>query len=223
MNDAELDEAVAAVKAIGAALLATSSDWTLPEASGLRRAVGSMEANAPRFMREGSIGTAMREAFSACIAAGMKVKDCGAIRSAVLAAIGIYPLTWSVQNTAIRLSLACEAQVLSTMRFVTRAEVEAHLARIAMDFEAAETVASDSKDAGTYRALVTLRGSVVRDLIERGRRLPRRVPYSVGTIRPSLALAARFYNDANRAEEIAANNGARHPLFCPAQGTVLSV
>lgn len=72
----------------------------------------------------------------------------------------------------------------------------------------AATVADD-----VYDALRALRAAVVRDVAARGGDLARLVAYTPPATAPVLVLAQRLYADATRADELAARNALRHPLF----------
>ena len=62
----------------------------------------------------------------------------------------------------------------------------------------------------------------MRDLTERGRPLPRYVTFETGLPLPAVVLAHRLYQDAGRADELAAENDAAHPAFMPTAGRALS-
>lgn len=72
-------------------------------------------------------------------------------------------------------------------------------------------------DAGTARALSTLRAAIVRDVATRAELLKQRSTYTPLAVLPSLVLAHRIYQDASRADELVQRNGVRHPAFVPAQ------
>lgn len=62
-------------------------------------------------------------------------------------------------------------------------------------------------------ALAKLRASVTRDVAARAELLRRAAVFQPAAILPSLVLAHRIYQDANRADELEARNGVRHPIF----------
>lgn len=72
----------------------------------------------------------------------------------------------------------------------------------------------------SYRALSHLRMSLVRDLMERGARLPNLIRIENLMTQPALVIAQRIYGDASRADEIVTRNQIRHPGFVPGGQTL---
>jgi prophage DNA circulation protein len=77
------------------------------------------------------------------------------------------------------------------------------------------TVAGDKGDDRTYRALRSLRMSVVADLTTRGGDLAQLMTVTAAMPIPSLALAYRLYGDATREAEIVGDANPPHPAFMP--------
>ena len=71
--------------------------------------------------------------------------------------------------------------------------------------------------AAVARALTNVRAAVVRDVAVRSEFLLSRAIYTPQAVLPALALAHRIYQDARRADELAARNGVPHPAFMPAR------
>ena len=71
--------------------------------------------------------------------------------------------------------------------------------------------------AAVARALTNVRAAVVRDVAARSEFLLRRASYTPQAVLPALVLAHRIYQDARRADELAARNGVPHPAFMPAR------
>lgn len=65
------------------------------------------------------------------------------------------------------------------------------------------------------RALTNVRAAVVRDVAARSEFLLRRASYTPQAVLPALVLAHRIYQDAWRADELAARNGVPNPAFMP--------
>ncbi len=102
-------------------------------------------------------------------------------------------------------------QAASALRSRVVAALDAEIAR-----------AGDEARDGAYLAMTSLRGAVIADLTARGAGLAPIVPYALGAPLPALALAHRLYQDADRAEDLAARNPCWHPAFLPASGEALS-
>lgn len=85
--------------------------------------------------------------------------------------------------------------------------------------------AEAAADAGAddlYRAWQALTALAMQDMIERAQNLPQLADYTLNDVLPSAVLAQRFYQDPDRAAELAALNGVQHPLFMPRAGRRLS-
>lgn len=70
--------------------------------------------------------------------------------------------------------------------------------------------------AAVARALSDLRAAVVRDVATRAEYLRQRSTFTSVAVLPALVLAHLIYQDADRADELAARNAVEHPLFVPA-------
>jgi prophage DNA circulation protein len=77
------------------------------------------------------------------------------------------------------------------------------------------TVAGDQGEDDVYQQLRYLRAQVVLDLNRRGAQLPTLATVTTAVAMPSLAIAQRLYRDVDRADELVARAGARHPGFMP--------
>jgi prophage DNA circulation protein len=77
-------------------------------------------------------------------------------------------------------------------------------------------VAGDSGDDAGFQALSTLRAQTLPALQNRAAKLPRlRTLLAPPGPAPALVIAHDLYGDCDRADEIVARNGIRHPLFPP--------
>jgi hypothetical protein len=73
--------------------------------------------------------------------------------------------------------------------------------------------AGDNFDDTSYAALSALRVAVIEDLAARGATKAVVLTRHFGAVMPSLAMAWRLYQDANRAGDILARNDVPHPAF----------
>ena len=92
------------------------------------------------------------------------------------------------------------------------------LALVDRQSEAANLAGADD----LYRAWLSLGALSMADMIARAQNLPSRVGYATGVSRSALVLAQLWYQDAARADELAALNDAMHPMFMPSSGVRLS-
>lgn len=67
------------------------------------------------------------------------------------------------------------------------------------------------------RELVGLRGAITRDVQQRAELLRETSTFTPMAVLPSVVLAHRIYQDADRADELVARNDVRHPAFVPAR------
>jgi prophage DNA circulation protein len=77
-------------------------------------------------------------------------------------------------------------------------------------------------DDNLVQAWTALYAAVATDLTTRGKQLPSLVQFTTPAPMPSLWLANRLYQDADRAAEICARNGIIDPAFCPTTIEALS-
>ncbi|MFV3377325.1 DNA circularization protein [Pseudomonas sp. NY11226] len=76
-------------------------------------------------------------------------------------------------------------------------------------------IAGDLGDDASYAAMREVRRVVIEDLNERGADLAALQTYSFNAALPSLVLANRLYQDANRSAELVSQANPIHPAFMP--------
>lgn len=79
--------------------------------------------------------------------------------------------------------------------------------------ERLEALAFATLDDELHTALMDLRASVVKDINARAVKLPRVIGYTPPMTLPMLLIAHQLYGDASRADELAARNNIRNPMF----------
>jgi prophage DNA circulation protein len=119
-----------------------------------------------------------------------------------------------------RAALAAEARRVPEYEFASREEALAYRDDLNARLMAAARRAADLGDDGSAAALTALRNAVARDLNARAGDLSRVASIRPASTQPSLRLAWQLYGDdpdtvLDRASEIAARNGVRHPGFVP--------
>jgi prophage DNA circulation protein len=222
MTSDEANEVLGIVQRSGSAVLSAAVDPTGNIGTALRRAVGMMVTdqnmiNLPTFV----------VAFSICLelarlsAATLVTMD--RVRKAALAETPVTLPAVQAVLAIVRLTLACEAQIVAAMAFTSRDQVDAIALSMNDAFTQTAEVAADDMDAGAYQALIHLQGDVIQHLVDRGRLLPRVIDYSYQVVMPVLRMAQRAYADPSRYQELIGENGIVHPGFCPQQGRMLAV
>lgn len=83
--------------------------------------------------------------------------------------------------------------------------------------------AADAGDDASYAALKGLRRAVSQDLTARGADLAHVKEFAMPSNLPALALASRYYGDADRMDELLYHADPPHPAFMPAQFKALAV
>ena len=223
MTFAQRRVAVAALKAVLDALLASGVDAANQDGATLRQLCGALAADAVDQVQAGTFGVPLLACFRAATTAGATFAGMDRVRQQAQAVTASDLPVQRVAQTAVRLALAEIARILAATTFTSRQDIDAALARVNAAFIPAEDFAAAQFNNVVWRALLASHGDIVRDLTARARPLPRIVTYSFGTRMPVLTLANRLYGDAGRAEELLAENrDTVHPLFMPASGRALS-
>jgi hypothetical protein len=222
MTSDEADEVLSIVKRICPVVMSSAIDTSGNAGTALRRCVGMMHADFNMIDL-----TAFGVAFSLSIDLARHCKatlvTIDRVRKAALAE---KPMTLPAVQTVlamVRLTLACEARIISFMKFKSREEVDALAVQMHAAFSQASEVAADDLDAGIYMQIIRLHGDVTRHLADRGRILPRVVAYNHQVVMPALRMAQRAYGDASRYQELIDENDVVHPAFMPMQGKMLAV
>lgn len=121
------------------------------------------------------------------------------------------------------MALAEIANAVSAIAPRSYDEALAFRQRLGRAFDVTIDRASDIGAFALMRPLRETQAALTRDLIERGRPLARLVSYETGVPLPAVVLGHRFYQDASRADELFAENGATdHPSFMPMSGKAYS-
>lgn len=218
-----LKEAVALTRRLLPVLRSVPLDSASPRAADFRRALGIVDADAEVMIRNAAISGPLSQAFGFAFDLGGTVDRFDRVRKA---AEDEAPVSVEAEIMAllfIRLALVYEARaIIANVTFKSRQDVDAMKARMSAAFAPAQEYAADNKEPEVFRALVALHSAVIRDLVTRGRPLPRMTNYRFGRSLPSLRLAQRLYGDASRAEEMRDENKIPSPLFMPIVGQALS-
>lgn len=223
MTFAQRRVAVAALRAVLDALLASGVDAASQDGATLRQLCGALSADAVDQVQAGTFGTPLGACFAAATAAGATFPGMDRVRQQAQSVTAADLPIQRVAQTAARYALIEIANILRVTTFTSRQDVDAALARVNAAFVPAEDYAAGQFNSRPWRTFIALHAAVVRDLNTRARPLPRIVSYSFGTRMPLLTLANRLFGDASRADELLAENpDTVHPLFMPDMGRALS-
>jgi prophage DNA circulation protein len=163
----------------------------------------------------------------------------GLARTPARALAALRPLLWFGDSLALAAGLASNARrerdnaaalqllvrqaaAIESVRAVTAINFDSYDDAVRVRTELADAIddlETDTADAGeeaAWRALVDLRGAMVRDVTARGGSLARLFRLTPQSVEPALVLAYRIYADADRDAEIVARNRVARPGFVPA-------
>ena len=222
MKSPAITESVAILARFTAATLATGFTGAGEKGADVRRACGTLDASAEAALTRGEVASLVHACLHMARFAGATLEGMGRVRNALADEDPVYAVGQAVVAGSIRLCLSQEARILAAATLVSRDDVDRYTARMNDAFAGAEEIAADAGETGVYRALAALHAAVTRDLTTRARPLPRMVSYRLPTSIPALALANRFYGDADRADDLIQENRVVHPLFMPLAGRALS-
>jgi prophage DNA circulation protein len=218
----DAEEVMGIVRRVAVVVLSTVPSKRGPTAAALRRAVGIMVAD-ENMTHIGTFAIAFRVCLDLARLSGATLQTMGRVRAAALAETPqSLPAVLTVQ-AMIRLGLAQEARLVTSINFTSRDDAVAVADSMTAAFTEAAEVASDDLDAASYMAIIGLQASVTKYLADSGLLLPRVVPYSFPITMPSLTMAQRTYTDAERADELRLENKVVHPAFMPRDGRMLAV
>lgn len=223
MTFAQRRIAVAALRAVLDALLASGGDASSADGATLQQLCGALSADAVDRVQTSTFGTPLLACFARATAAGATFAGMDRVRQVAQAVTTPDLPVQQVAQTAAVYALCEITNILADTTFTSRQDIDAALARVNAAFGPAEDFAAGRFNDTVWRALVAQHGAVVRDLTARARPLPRIVSYGVAVRMPLLTLANRLFGDAGRADELLAENrDTVHPLFMPPAGRALS-
>jgi hypothetical protein len=218
----EADEVMAMINRIGPVVLSAAVSPKGKVGAGLRRSVGAMMADA-NMTHPATFAIVFGISLDLARRCGATLVTMDRVRKAALAEAPVGLPAVQTKLAIVRLTLACEARILTTMTFRSRDEVDEIAEAMRAAFSQTSEIAADDLDAGVYMALIQLHGAVTKHLVESGRQLPRIVNYSYQMVMPSLRMAQRVYGDPRRSTELINENHVVHPAFMPLSGKMLAV
>jgi hypothetical protein len=188
----------------------------------VRTAVGDFIANGLALIAADAQGPALQNIYTLAFNAGITQPQLASIFD-FIGPIATTTLGGSLtKDWLAELTLAFECQVIATMSFVSRDQVDGVMTVLIAQFTPLEEAFADAMDQASYRALLQLRSGIVGYLTQTAQPLPRLVNFEFYQVLPTLVQAYRLYADASRADELRAENNVVHPLFAPRTGVALS-
>src|SRR5215469_5702257 len=180
--------------------------------SDLRTAVGDFLANVETYLRADTWGPPLDSIFELARLTGMTVYQLEEVRKVGAALTPIL----------LGAILVTQCRMIADMTFVSREDVSV-IQQIMNDaFLPMEELSADDMDQATFAALIALHAALVFHLAQTARPLPRMLSYEFYAALPTLVIAYKLYSDANRADEVRAENKIVHPAFSPRIGHGLS-
>lgn len=208
-------EAVSVLTTVLETLRGVPGDATTTDAAALYQRIGVLEAEMAAGSLPASLGTRLLACFEAARTAGATQAAMGRARAAIGALSVSTPPAAYIQAAAVQMCLVEEAKIVAATTYRSRDAIQTAREALTIAFDNAQAQAADAGAGAVYRALVALQGAVARDLSARSRPLPRIATFSYSANLPTAVLATILYDDADRADEIRAENGINHPLFAP--------
>jgi hypothetical protein len=203
-------------------LLGTSSDQQGRSGSDLRRACGDVLANGQSYIVHNTIGPALNGCFIQARLTGATLDEFNNIRAEIDAVATVSQVAIMIQQTCVAFCLQQMAQVLVTITFTSREDVDRVRVLLVAAFAAAEETAADEMASAIYRSLISLDAAIMFFLYDTARPLPQILDFQFAAIRPTLIQSYRLYSDASRADELRNENKVVHPAFSPRIGRALS-
>lgn len=180
----------------------------------LRRKIGIMRVDFMKQVNAGIFANELLTIFSLAAEANTALHGMVSVRNSLFAETPQDQIAKALVTSSIILCLSAETRLIVAIEFTSRDDVEVMMARMKDAFEIARELAVEDKESGAYETLTYMGGSLTNHLANTARPLPRMINFTVSKPLPALALSNRLYFDANRWEEIVAENKIIHPAFC---------
>lgn len=222
MKPGDIREGARILRAVLSTLALVVTDHGSDEAAELRRLAGKLDARIETAINDATIGEETRAVFDQAQVVGLDAAGVSRLRNVVESTTVTTVIGQLVATLCERLILVAFARVVADTTYESRTDVDEMMNVADAFFDPAIEFASDIDDLDAFRDLTTLHASVVRRLSIASRPLPRVSTYSYTMSLPSLTLAGKLYNDADREDELIAENKVWHPLFMPPSGRALS-
>lgn len=188
----------------------------------LRRVVGNFQAHEVELVESFTIGTQLFNCFEQARLAGATLDTMDAVRVVMIAEQPTFNFGKTAKLSGMVFSFVEQCTMISTMKFVSRTDVEAMMLRMNNVIETLKLEVSELLDGMDYQSLTMLAASLVQHLAVTERKLPQIVSYVMPTVRNALSLSNYFYDDGARWEELINENKIINPVFFTRDIRVLS-
>lgn len=192
------------------------------EGLALRTAVHDFIADALYIVQNDLSGPPLSEIFDLARETGITFFPLDEVRRAAVAEEPETVGAFILKNALICLTLATECEVISSMTFKSRDDVENIRNRMNEAFLPMEEIAADEMAQATYGSLIRTHAALSFFLTETARPLPRMLGYQFFAPLPSLVIGYKLYSDASRGDELKDENKVVHPAFMPRTGRALA-
>lgn len=180
----------------------------------LRHQIGKIRTNYITMISGGTFATELRACFKSALAAKVKLASLAIVHDGLFGEVPVGKFSAAVVQIAIIFCLSTESRIIAALTFTSRDDIELMLSNVRNTFDIARLLSADAPDTSAYQQLTILAGSVINHLSSVSRPLPRMVKFSLLASLPSLTLSQRLYYNAERSDEIVAENKIVHPAFC---------
>lgn len=183
--------------------------------SELRRVIGNFEAHQVEHVESFTIGTELFACFEQARTAGATLNTLDGVRNAMLAEQPVYDFGKSAKLAGMIFSFVEQCQLIATMVFISRTDVEEMIVRNDKVIEVLKLEVSELLDGMDYQSFTKLAAALVQHLAVTERKLPQVVNYTMPTSQTALSLANLLYGDGNRFAELIDENRVINPAFFP--------
>jgi hypothetical protein len=179
----------------------------------LRNAVGTLLADFYNLAESALIGAQLLACFDAAREAGATLIIMNNVREAANIETPQFPLGIAVINGALIFTLVEQAQIITTMTFESRRDVDLLMDEMAVIIDELKLRGSEVFTVNDYRNVVTLSAALIHHMSVTERQLPIVLTYKLATNIPALTLSNFIYGDGTHSDELVAENGTVHPAF----------
>lgn len=179
----------------------------------LRRQIGRVRDDYLELLDNGGFSVSLLTCFRLAEKANVNLWSLAYVRQQLIEEEPFGDIASAIVQAGISFCLATESRMVAALTFTSRDDVEVMMRKMKKAFDAARDKAADAIDSAAYQQLTYLSAALTNHLATASRHLPRMVRFKLAKNFPSLAVSYRLYYEADRAEELAAENRIVHPLF----------
>jgi hypothetical protein len=193
-------------------LLAFSGMYGRPGAE-LRRACGDLAARMAIYIANGSFANRLLNCFKLATASGINLDWMDRVIKQLTAETPTTLSSTSVVQNSLIFALAQEARIIRATTYVSRDDVDATMKRMKNWFDIIKDIIADTMSGPAYQDFINLCAAITRYLTDAARPLPRMLYYEMPATMPGLTMSNYIYGEADRVEDLVAENKIVHPAF----------